>query len=465
MKKTLRIVLSLLLSLTILFACAIAVLAEGTLRSLLEAGETLLFATDNVTVSGHAEFRLNGERFKTADILYMQDGVNSHWQLDLLTPRQFRSDQKTGYTVIANGEKIYAMEHYHAGTYKAGFDQPCSAIIRRTTRSDMLVSAGFAAVDLIEALLPEDALVAADRDGFKELRFTLTKDTTPALLNSSLNLAADFVLHRFMNMDYDHFNASVSHFEDHLTITEAILYTTRSFGLGDTSVTILLDDQNRLTAASGTVTALLDIEGHEDYVLEIVFDLTVSDYGSTYVKVFDPDAFGVVLYGTDVPEEEVDKAFADVLRDRALEILAAAGFSGSEISEDYNISEGEGVWYLGFTKNIPDSTTLVVGMNENGDLLFMSDNNQRWYMADAHEPDVSELTDETVAFLKAFMEKAFPDLAETCAGYESWVQYDLDGNTYLYIGIKDDKGEEMPYALHIRIAPSLQVVNWNCVDF
>ena len=466
MKRT-RVILSVVLALTVLFTVAIAVLAEGNLQRLLSTGKTLLFETDNVTVSGQVEFRLNGERFKTASILYMQDGVNSHWQLDLLTPRRFRSDQKTGYTVIANGERIYAMEHYHAGTYKSGSDQPSNAIIRRSTRSDALLAAATASADVIEGMLPADAIVSVKTDDLEEMKITLTKDTTPALLNASLNLAADFALNRFMDIDFDSYINSeyAAHFEDFPTITQAILYTTESFVLGDTSVAIRLDDQDRVIAASGTVTVLLKTRYDEDIPLEIVFDLTVSDYGKTYVKVFDPDTFGVVPYGTEIPEEEVDEDLAVFLRDRALEILSVSGFDRSEISEDYNISEDDGIWYLGFTRNIPDSTTLVVGLNENGNLLFLSDNNQRWYMADAHEPDQADLTDEQLDFLNSFMEQAFPDLAKTCAVYSSWMQYDYDGSTFLYVGIEDDKGEETAYRLHIRIAPSLQVVSWNCTDY
>ena len=106
MKKT----FSALLAFILLFAFSVSACAEGLLRPLVDSAQALLFATDNVTLSGHAVFSLEGERFKTADILYKQDGTRSHWQLDLLTPRLYRTDRETGYTIIANGEKIYVME-------------------------------------------------------------------------------------------------------------------------------------------------------------------------------------------------------------------------------------------------------------------------------------------------------------------------------------------------------------------
>ena len=83
--------------------CLPAAGAEGSiLRPLAEAAEKLLLDTSNVTIRGSAVFTLEGERFKTAEILYKQDANNSHWQLDLKTPRENLPDRETGYTIIGN---------------------------------------------------------------------------------------------------------------------------------------------------------------------------------------------------------------------------------------------------------------------------------------------------------------------------------------------------------------------------
>ena len=113
MKKLIAAVLAL----TLFLSLAVSAPAEGKISSLMESLHSLLFSTINVTISGEAVFSLDGERFKTAEILYKQAGEDSHWQLDLKTPRRYRADQETGYTIIANGEKLYVMEHYHPGTY------------------------------------------------------------------------------------------------------------------------------------------------------------------------------------------------------------------------------------------------------------------------------------------------------------------------------------------------------------
>ena len=99
-----------------------------------------LTAVKVIVKDGGFLFVAEFERFKTAEILYKQAGEDSHWQLDLKTPRRYRADQETGYTVIANGEKLYVMERYWPGTYTTGSDQPNSTVISQSTRADLLYS-------------------------------------------------------------------------------------------------------------------------------------------------------------------------------------------------------------------------------------------------------------------------------------------------------------------------------------
>ena len=76
--------------------------AESSLVPFIDAAEKLAFETDNVTITGKAEFLLDGKRFKTAEITYVQDGYNSFWQEKLRTPRAWRTDLESGFTVIQN---------------------------------------------------------------------------------------------------------------------------------------------------------------------------------------------------------------------------------------------------------------------------------------------------------------------------------------------------------------------------
>ena len=107
----------LILALTLISAGAPA---ETPVRMMYDSVFNLLFDTNNVTLTGHAEFSLDGERFKTADARYVQDGVNSLWDWKLKSPRRDGSERESGYTVIANGEKVYVMEVFYPGMYKTG---------------------------------------------------------------------------------------------------------------------------------------------------------------------------------------------------------------------------------------------------------------------------------------------------------------------------------------------------------
>ena len=61
MKKP-RALIAVLLILSFCFSAH----AESTVASLIDAAEKLAFETDNVTITGKAEFMLDGKRFKIA---------------------------------------------------------------------------------------------------------------------------------------------------------------------------------------------------------------------------------------------------------------------------------------------------------------------------------------------------------------------------------------------------------------
>ena len=77
-------------------ALCLTAVAESSLVPFIDAAERLAFHTNNVTVTGNAEIFLDGERIKTAEITYVQDGENSFWQEKLFTPRPWRKDLESG---------------------------------------------------------------------------------------------------------------------------------------------------------------------------------------------------------------------------------------------------------------------------------------------------------------------------------------------------------------------------------
>ncbi len=457
MRKKICVFLSSLLALILLCGVACSAVSDGVLKSLLTSADSLLFHTHNVTVTGHADFSLDGERFKTADILYKQDGENSHWQMDLLTPRPYRSDRETGYTVIANGEKIYVIERYHPGVYKTGSASPCSTLVRPSTASSALVTLGLSLADAVEISLPSGALtVLSNTAECRELQISLNESTTPPMLNNALNLAAAFAIRRFMGIDYDQIKEEYQgHFEDYLTVTQGILYSTDSFVLGDTSLRVSLDDRGRLTAVSGSVTAFISPKEAQEKELKVDFSLTVSDYGATRVETFDPHAFNVVLSdGTDGNYREVDPALAEKLITHAAEIARKLGYDPDTDAPE--MWEDDGFFHLFFPG-------MSLTMNRNGDLVYL-DAGENYYLADAHEPDVSELSPEDASKLAAMLKEAFPDLASGFSAFVPVMQYDYDGQTYLSLEVLGETGADTGIFLVIRADSSVRIVSFNLAD-
>ena len=458
MKKLFTMFLTLILLLV--FSCS--AVADVVIAPLVESAQILLFDTENVTLTGHADFFLNGERFKTADILYKQAAENSHWQLDLKTPRKYRKDQETGYTVIANGEKIYVMEKFYPGTYTSGSDAPNNTLIRQSTRADLLFSMLLSVADQIEALLPEDAVSVTRTDTYREFCFSLSKDTTPAVLNTALNLTADFFLRRFMNVNYDSIESwGQGLLEDYITVTEGILYSTDSFVLGDTSVTVTEDADGRITGVSGTLTALLCSEELEMAPLEIVFDLKVSDYGSTEVKQFSPKDFSVAPRGSVMDSrKETDSVLAEKLTGRAEELLTAAGYDPASLGAAA-VNQRAGIVYVNFP--VSGYASVAAGMNENGDLLSLSDGSVGYYTVSPREPEDS-LPQATADALNAFLEAAFPDLAPSVKEYMLELEYDYDGVTYQYISAMDENAADTGIVFLVQPEPVLKVVYYTCLN-
>ena len=462
MKKLIAAVLALTLFLSLSFSAP----AEGRLSSLMESLHSLLFSTINVTISGEAVFSLDGERFKTAEILYKQAGEDSHWQLDLKTPRRYRADQETGFTIIANGEKLYVMERYWPGTYTTGSDQPNSTVISQSTHADLLYSLFLSLADEMEALLPENALVFPETE--EEGRVTeisLSEETTPAVVNTSLNLAADFLLRRFMGVNYDSVrNWGQGHAEDYTTVTQAVLYSTDSFVLGDTSVSFTEDEKGRITGVSGTVTALLSSEEYSGTPLEIAFRLIVSDYGATEVRPFSPDDFGVVAKEsvTDY-EKEVDSALAEKLTARAKELFAAAGYDAASLPAVAVVNEEGGIYYVSFLADEPNASS-AAGLNEKGELLSLVNHSNEFFAGSPQVPEKNFFPEETESALRAFLQEAFPDLAAAAAEFVTYLEYDYDGEKYQTVTVLNEDWSDTGIYMIIRTAPALKVLYYTCLN-
>lgn len=94
-----RRIFAVLLAVAFLFGTASA---EGSLTDLYQAFEKMLFETDNVTLSGKAEFTYDDDCFKTISVRYLWENLEDRYQdVDYWTKGKNGKDYVSGYTVLA----------------------------------------------------------------------------------------------------------------------------------------------------------------------------------------------------------------------------------------------------------------------------------------------------------------------------------------------------------------------------
>ena len=130
----------LLLSLLLVFAALTTAMAEeSALRLVVDNLAEVLLDMDNVTVSGTAEFSLDGEWFKSVDTVYKQCGYRSSWKLDLLSPLPDGEKKASGWTILADEEKRHVIEVIYPGTYITGTGGSQNSILRPSVSLNVVV--------------------------------------------------------------------------------------------------------------------------------------------------------------------------------------------------------------------------------------------------------------------------------------------------------------------------------------
>ncbi|MBR0228801.1 MAG: hypothetical protein IJQ62_10670 [Clostridia bacterium] len=288
--------------------CAVltaAALTDGTLKTLWNSGCDFLFHTDNVTVTGQATFSLDGKRFKTAELNYVQDGYKSYYGLKLLTPWSDGTEHETGWTIIAAADgTITVMEAFKPGVYNWATGTPQNTLLRRTVRLDALTDLGGLMAASVDALLPEGAVTVTEADGTKTVHIALTEGQIPDQAVSVLNLAADYLAARWFNgYDRSITEQEALVFDQYVTVTEALTGGTVRWVLKNVDVDFALDAQGRLSAARGAVKVASEYWDGTVREVEAQFEFAATDYGTSTVKPFDPADYGVVS-GALLPAEE-----------------------------------------------------------------------------------------------------------------------------------------------------------------
>lgn len=292
MKRAIVFAVTVLMALTV-FPGA---LAETPARQVYDTVFSLLFDTNNVTLTGHAEFSLDGVRFKTADAKYVQDGVNSLWEWKLLTPRRDGTEREGGYTVIANGEYIYVMEVFYPGIYKTGTNAKSDTILRRSVQLNLLQDFLRILADQSNTLLGENAARVVQNDSSDlEIHIQVGSDV-PEIVNTALNMTVQFAAKRYFDTDYDYVSEMyMGDMDNYITVTQGILGSTYYMSLREADVTIRRDADGHLAFVNGSLSITLDTENNGARVLDVAFQLNGSDYGESRVKDFDPADYGVKL--------------------------------------------------------------------------------------------------------------------------------------------------------------------------
>lgn len=292
----------LLTLLSIILLCAVlpaASLAEGNWVNLWNACCDLLFRTDNVTVDGEASFALDGDRFKTAKLHYVQDGYCSLYDLKLLTPRADGSQRETGWTIIADDdENIYVMEVYYPGKYRMGSDGRENTLLRRSVQLDAITDLGGLILKQLEPTLPADMMTVSEAEGGQSIHIALTADQIPDMAASAMNLAAGYLSNRWFSYGRDRSVNEESYvsFENFATATEALTYGTMRWALRSLEADLTLDSQGRLTAVCGTLCAESTFVDKTVRLVEVDYDFAMTEYGTSHVKPFDPAEYGVGLF-------------------------------------------------------------------------------------------------------------------------------------------------------------------------
>ena len=289
-----------LIFLLVILLCCTAALAEkdSALTGLWNSGCDFLFHTENVSVTGEAVFSLEGERFKTAKLNYIQDGYSSFYGLTLLTPQPEGEDQETGWTIIADEEgSLYVMEAYEPGVYRVGSGHKENTLLRRSVRLDALTELGGLLIGQVEALLPAGTVTVTDENGLRTVHLAVSEEQLPPYAVSALNLAADCLSARWFHYGYDRSKPEDNSpsFNEYVTVTEALTDGTLRWTLRKADVDFSLDSKNRLTGAKGTVIAASTFWDQSLREVAVSFDLAMSDYGESRVKPFDPADYNVAL--------------------------------------------------------------------------------------------------------------------------------------------------------------------------
>ena len=270
--------------------------ADGTLAGYLAAGRQLMLHTPNVTVTGEAEFRMDGEVFKKASGRCVRAGTDGYTRLELRTPRGDGTERATGFTVITQDDAVFAIEDFHPSDCHVHIAPTRESLMRETTQLDLLLDLCGSVLEQEEKSLAGKLLVADKEEGGEEIRLTLSGADLPPVADQTLNLLTRYALKRFFRIDWDDpVSWGSADIGDYVTVTEGVLYTMRSIAVDALEVTAALDREGRLTQLSGNASFVIRTCAQKEHLLRVIFRAEASDFGESSVTPFDAADYNVTL--------------------------------------------------------------------------------------------------------------------------------------------------------------------------
>ena len=459
MKKHLHILL-IALWLAAFIALGGVTYAEGNLPALVDAGTALLFDTHNISITGKAEFRYDGKRFKTAEITYIQDYTNSYWQEKLLTPKANQPDRETGFTVIANQYRIFIMEPYTPGAYKETTCNLQNTILRDSLEARALLSYAKTAAAFAEHELAPD--IAATENG---VQISMDSKNVPSILNSVALMAGRFAARRLFGINYDENIIDRSGWD--MTETRNIIFMTESCDIRSMSVRASLDTEGRLAGASGQLDIGLNYLNQEQHQLEIEFDLTVGQYGSSVIKPFNPDDYQVVPWEQALAHQRrLEDNQIEPLIERSYEMWKAAGYPEADSFVLYNWHKRDGVYY--FTFKAPGDETKWknrIEITETGNVLVLT--RTPWQRFDRSKKEILSLEYEVVDYseimerISLFLKQANPELDFSALHPVSLERYgDI---IVLELHGDPDENDFIDLDMTVQLTPDFRIEHYTCV--
>lgn len=455
----------------------VSAFAETPVRMMYDAIFNLLYDTNNVTLTGHAEFSLDGERFKTADARYVQDGTNSLLEWKLLTPRKDGPEREGGYTVIANGENVYVMENFYPGIYKTGSTAESDTIMRRSVQLNLLRDLLRILSDQSDTLLGKGAVTSHSDHSGLTVHIQAGKDV-PELVNTALNMTVQFVARRYFNTDYDHISERfMVPMENYITVTQAILGSTSYIALNQADITLKRDSNGRFESAEGKISVELNTRDDGKRMLDIFFRLDASIFGRSKVDLFNPNDYGVTLENGNLAEPKI--VFPDPEREKTIletaeSRWAMAGYTvdstmrGSAVIEGTIPSQGDERIYVVYM-NEDHSAHWTYFTDSVGRMLGLQNMINNWQNTDEErhfeEYQDQKLVKETEEKILSWLAEENPELGADVLSLKTdwWLQKDDELYLHFWEGSEPVNHAWDNVDCIVRVQPEWRIEFFSCI--